>query len=107
MLTLVNISETPPSPLSVNVIYTRPLRRGGGVQETAIRPFGHWELLSIRNILSVSSEPERAAEARSVVVASCVKDLTTLSFLKSQKQANWCNNSVETEEVWKRSGPIC
>ena len=26
LLTLVNISETPPSPLSVNVIYTRPLR---------------------------------------------------------------------------------
>ena len=25
LLTLVNISETPPSPLSVNVIYTRPL----------------------------------------------------------------------------------
>ena len=44
--------------------------RGGGVQETAIRPFGQWELLSIHNICSVASEPERAAEARSAVVAS-------------------------------------
>ena len=44
--------------------------RGGGVQETSIRPFGQWELLSIHNISSVASEPERAAEARSAVVAS-------------------------------------
>ena len=43
--------------------------RGGGVQETAIRLFGQWEL-SIHNICSVASEPERAAEARSAVVAS-------------------------------------
>ena len=48
--------------------------RGGGVQETSIRPFGQWELLSIHNISSVASEPERAAEARSAVVASSVKD---------------------------------
>ena len=47
--------------------------RGGGVQETSIRPFGQWELLSIHNISSVASEPERAAEARSAVVASCNK----------------------------------
>ena len=47
--------------------------RGGGVQETSIRPFGQWELLSIHNISSVASEPERAAEARSAVVASKVK----------------------------------
>ena len=44
--------------------------RGGGVQETSIRPFGQWELLSIHNISRVASEPERAAEARSAVVAS-------------------------------------
>ena len=46
--------------------------RGGGVQEMSItsRPFGQWELLSIHNISSVASEPERAAEARSAVVAS-------------------------------------
>ena len=43
--------------------------RGGGVQETAIRLFGQWKL-SIHNICSVASEPERAAEARSAVVAS-------------------------------------
>ena len=47
--------------------------RGGGVQETSIRPFGQWELLSIHNISSVASEPERAAEARSAVVASSFK----------------------------------
>ena len=47
--------------------------RGGGVQETSIRPFGQWELLSIHNIGSVASEPERAAEARSAVVASLPK----------------------------------
>ena len=48
--------------------------RGGGVQETSIRPFGQWELLSIHNISSVASEPERAAEARSAVVASFDKN---------------------------------
>ena len=47
--------------------------RGGGVQEMSIRPFGQWELLSIHNISSVASEPERAAEARSAVVASFPK----------------------------------
>ena len=49
--------------------------RGGGVQETSIRPFGQWELLSIHNIGSVASEPERAAEARSAVVASGTKSI--------------------------------
>ena len=48
--------------------------RGGGVQETAIRPFGQWELLSIHNICSVASEPERAAEVGSAVVASLAND---------------------------------
>ena len=62
--------------------------RGGGVQETSIRPFGQWELLSIHNIGSVASEPERAAEARSAVVASLHNSLI---FLFSYRQAPVCH----------------
>ena len=54
--------------------------RGGGVQETSIRPFGQWELLSIHNISSVASEPERAAEARSAVVASGFRSQNNETF---------------------------
>ena len=58
--------------------------RGGGVQEMSIRPFGQWELLSIHNISSVASEPERAAEARSAVVASfCLMSLVPLETCDS------------------------
>ena len=53
--------------------------RGGGVQETSIRPFGQWELLSIHNISSVASEPERAAEARSAVVTSILNILKCIT----------------------------
>ena len=60
--------------------------RGGGVQETSIRPFGQWELLSIHNISSVASEPERAAEARSAVVASLSNE-------------NWPKNGLANLEV--------
>ena len=63
--------------------------RGGGVQETSIRPFGQWELLSIHNISSVASEPERAAEARSAVVASICKKC----FYNNLHQGIWGNNS--------------
>ena len=59
--------------------------RGGGVQETSIRPFGQWKLLSIHNISSVASEPERAAEARSAVVAS-ISNCNKWNYIRLSKQ---------------------
>ena len=63
--------------------------RGGGVQETSITTFGQWELLSIHNISSVASEPERAAEARSAVVASYYKRIHFVLGSRSERRSEY------------------